>query len=88
MQASSLPLFRCPRSAALCTCWSPTWNLVCPGYSLFLASRLLCRTFLFKDSPGPSVQVPSRIHREPFFAFNLRLKTFFLKLVDAGKGSC
>lgn len=33
MQASSLPLFRCPRSAALCTCWSPTWNLVCPGYS-------------------------------------------------------
>lgn len=48
---------------------------------------LLCRTFLFEDSSGPSVQVPSSIHRVPFFAFSLRLKTS-LKLVVAGKGAC
>lgn len=63
---AGLPLFRCPRSAALCTCWAPTCNLVCAGSCIFLAFGLLCRTFFFKDSPGPSVQVPSRIHRVPF----------------------
>lgn len=63
-RAFSLPLLSCPRSAALCTCWASTWNLMCSRSSHFLVSRLLCRTF-FKDSSGPSVQVPTRIHRVP-----------------------
>lgn len=64
VRAFSFPLFSFPRSAALCTCWAPTRNLVCSGSSLFLVSRLLYRSF-FKDSSGPSVQGPSRIHRVP-----------------------
>lgn len=41
-----------------------TLHLLGPHLEPVLVSRLLCRTF-FKDSSGPNVQVPSRIHRVP-----------------------